>query len=91
MNKKALRKELENALVKSIQETLNTRNAIAGKKIKHKIENAAKSVAKKFYKAIKTLNEDKLNSSKSATGKATVSKTIPARRPRAKTPLKKKK
>jgi hypothetical protein len=57
MDKKTSRKELERALSKSLTDTLNKRNAIAAGKIKKKIEDASKTVAKKFYKAIKELNE----------------------------------
>jgi ribosomal protein RSM22 (predicted rRNA methylase) len=59
MDKKTLRKELEKALISSIEETLNKRNAIAGKQIRKKIEEASKTVAKKFYKAIGQLSDSK--------------------------------
>jgi hypothetical protein len=80
MDKKTLRKELESALIKSMEETLNKRNAIAGKKIKKKTEAAAKTVAKKFYKAIKELSEKKVPAAKTdskntSTIKAPVKKT----------------
>ncbi len=55
MNKKELRKELELSLIKVIEETLNKKNPEAGKEIKKATHQASKSVAKKFYKAIKGL------------------------------------
>jgi hypothetical protein len=57
MDKKALRKELEHALSKSITDTLNKRNALAAAEIKKKVEDVSKTVAKKFYKAIKSLSD----------------------------------
>lgn len=54
MNKKALRKELEQLLVKTIEGVLTTRNNEAAKKIKKTILQSSKAVSKKFYKALKT-------------------------------------
>jgi hypothetical protein len=77
MEKRTLRKELELDLIRSIQETLGKRNAIAGKQIKKKVEEASKTVAKKFYKAIKQLNLEKsatvASSAKKAIRKTSVS------------------
>jgi len=55
MNKKELRKQLELALVKSIEETLNKHNEIAGKKIRKTNLKHSKDIAKKFYKTIAKL------------------------------------
>lgn len=91
MDKKALRKELEQALVKSIEETLNKRNAIAGKQIRKKVEEASKVIAKKFYKAIKALNDNKPAPAKAPVKKSSSSKAITTAKPKAKPTLKKKK
>jgi hypothetical protein len=54
MNKKELRKELELILVKTIEEVLTKRNSTIPAKIRKTTFEASKSVAKKFYKALKT-------------------------------------
>lgn len=83
MDKKALRKELETALVKSIEEALHKRNAIAGKKIKKAVLEASKKIAKKFSKAIKELSKAKLSAPAApvkkslSAGKATIKKPKP--------------
>jgi hypothetical protein len=73
MNKKALRKQLELALIKAIEETLNKRNALAAGQIKKKVNEASKLIAKKFYKTIKELKNEN-----------PVQRLAPARKPAAK-------
>jgi hypothetical protein len=90
MDKKTLRKELESALIKSIEETLNKRNAIAGKQIRKKTEAAAKTVAKKFYTAIKELSEKKAPVAK-ADPKKTIAVKAPLKKAAKKTVAKRKK
>jgi hypothetical protein len=80
MDKKALRKELENALSKSINDTLNKRNALATAEIKKKIEDVSKIVAKKFYKAIKELSKKKVVPAKAIEKKAAKVKKTPAKK-----------
>ena len=53
MNKKELRKELELALVKSIEDVLSKKNSVASKKVRKTTYEASKAVAKKFYKSLK--------------------------------------
>ncbi len=53
MSNKILRKELELTLVKTIEDVLTKANPLATKKIKKATQEAAKSVAKKFFKTIK--------------------------------------
>lgn len=89
MDKKALRKELETALVKSIEETLLKRNPLAGQKIKKEISKVSKKVAKKFFKAIKELNHVKLPSVKPAK-KGSSKKSSPVKRKPAAASKKKK-
>jgi hypothetical protein len=59
MDKKTLRKDLERAVSKSIIETLSKQNAAAGKLIKKKVNEVSKTIAKKFYKALKDLSSNK--------------------------------
>lgn len=80
MDKKALRKELELALSKSITETLNKRNALAAEQIKKKVEDASKTLAKKFYKAIKELNEKKTILAKAIVKPIVKSKKAPVKK-----------
>lgn len=54
MDKKELRKELELALIKLIQDALNKRNALIAKEIQKTTNESAKNIAKKFYKTLKT-------------------------------------
>jgi hypothetical protein len=89
MEKRTLRKELELDLIRAIAETLGKRNAIAGKQIKKKVEEASKTVAKKFYKAIKQLNLENAETP-SSTAKKSVKKT-PASAKLSKASAKKKK
>jgi hypothetical protein len=89
MGNKTLRKELELDLIRSIEETLNKRNAIAAGKIKKKVEEASKDVAKKFYKAIKLITNEKAAASKSTSKKAVKKPTVSIRTTKA--PAKKKK
>lgn len=58
-NKKALRKELELILVKTIEGVLTSRNVEATKKIKKTTTDSSKTIAKKFYKTIKTVSTKK--------------------------------
>jgi len=53
MNKKELRKELELTLVKTIEEVLSKKNAESAKKVRKTTHEASKTIAKKFYKAMK--------------------------------------
>ncbi len=53
MDKKKNRKELEITLVKGIEDILKKNNATASKKITKTTQEAAKYIAKKFYKAMK--------------------------------------
>ncbi|MEO6883906.1 MAG: hypothetical protein ABI199_07765 [Bacteroidia bacterium] len=53
MDKKELRKELEFLLIHSIENTLNKRDCLVTRKIRETTFEAAKIVAKKFYKSIK--------------------------------------
>jgi hypothetical protein len=80
MDKKALRKELELALSKSIIEILDKRNPLAGKQIQKKIEEVSKTLAKKFYKTVKDLSVKK-----TVPAKALKKKIVPVK----KTPVKK--
>lgn len=84
MDKKALRKDLEIALSKSIIETLNKRNPLAGKQIKKKIEEVSKTVAKKFYKALKELNDINI-AAKPETGATAKAKAATVKKPKPKT------
>ncbi|MGQ0828837.1 MAG: hypothetical protein ACT4ON_10630 [Bacteroidota bacterium] len=59
MNKKTLRKELEFVLVKTIEEVLKNRNTEATRKIKRITFQSSKTIAKKFYKAIKSTSDKK--------------------------------
>lgn len=59
MKNKELRKELEAELLRSIDDTLNKRNAEIAKKIRNASHDASKKIAKKFYKAIADLSETK--------------------------------
>lgn len=86
MNKKELRKELEAMLEKSIAETLNNRNAIAGKKMAKTVHETSKTIAKKFYKILKSLADQKPAPSKRAVTKARPVKRAAAKR----APVKKK-
>ena len=54
MNKKELRKELELQLVKSIDAVLSKKNATVAKNIRKNTFGASKTLAKKFYKSLKT-------------------------------------
>ena len=58
-NKKALRKELELILVKTIEGVLNTRNVEASKSIKKITYGSSKTIAKKFYKSVRATTEKK--------------------------------
>jgi hypothetical protein len=55
MNKKELRKQLELALVKTIEDTLNKIDSENPKKIRKTTYESSKNIAKKFYK---TLNSE---------------------------------
>jgi hypothetical protein len=68
-NKKALRKELELILVKTIEGVLTTHNVEATKKIKRTTTDASKTIAKKFYKTIKTVSTKKPATSKNSAKK----------------------
>ena len=57
MNKKQLRKDLELALVKNLEDLLISINPEAAKKVDEIIFGAAKIIAKKFYKSIKQKEE----------------------------------
>ena len=54
MNKKELRKELELLLVRSIEIVLSNKNDAAAKSIRKNTLHASKTLAKKFYKSLKT-------------------------------------
>jgi hypothetical protein len=82
MDKKALRKELEHALSKSIIDTLNKRNALAATEIKKKVEDVSKTVAKKFYKALKELKEKTIVTAKVIEKASPKSKKAPVKRKR---------
>jgi hypothetical protein len=75
MEYKAKRKLLEEKLLKSINETLNSLNKAAASKTEKASKIAAKNVAKKFFKAIakldnKTVAPKKAADSKTASAKA---------------------
>lgn len=55
MSNKKLRKELEQAVVKGIEQSLKKNNAAAAKKIKKVTYKASKNVVKKFLKNIKPI------------------------------------
>jgi hypothetical protein len=83
MNKKEARKQLELALLKSIEDTLNKHNEIASKKIRKANLKHTKEIAKKFYKTISKLAEPKKvqkasikPTKKSAPKKAVASKKV---------------
>lgn len=84
MDKKALRKNLEIALSKSIIETLNKHSPLAGQQIKKKIDEVSKTVAKKFYKALKELNHIKSIPAKPVLSVAKP-KASPVKKPKPKT------
>ena len=91
MDKKTLRKELEAALIKSIDETLDKQNAVAGKKIKKKVQEASKSIAKKFYKTIEVLSEMKPVTHETHKKPNASPKKVPAKKTAAKAVVKSKK
>jgi hypothetical protein len=91
MNKKALRKDLERVLSKSIIDALNKRNAIAGEKIKKKVEEVSKTIAKKFYRALKDLDNKKTTVVKSIEKTAAKGKKAPVRKTKTATVKKAKK
>ena len=73
MSKKEIRKELELVLIKTIEEVLNKRNAVATKKIKKNTQVASKMVTKKFLKILKNIEEKKIVTPKKSVKKAIVS------------------
>lgn len=73
MSKKEIRKELELVLIKSLEEVLNKKNAVATKKIRKNTHVASKMVAKKFLKMIKNIDENKIVTPKKSVKKAIVS------------------
>lgn len=58
MSKKELRKQLELAIIKATEDILNNHNAKAAQKIQKTVKKSSKTVAKKFYKAVKQLAEN---------------------------------
>jgi hypothetical protein len=59
MTNKILRKQLELTLVKTIDDILTKVNAVAAKKIKKSAQEASKTIAKKFFKTIKSEEKTK--------------------------------
>ena len=64
MSKKALRKELEVILGKTIEEILHLHNPEAAKRTKKVISESSRTIAKKFYKTIKSVAEKKTDTAK---------------------------
>ena len=69
MSKKALRKELEIILIKTIEGILHIHNPEAAKKIKKVIDDSSGTIAKKFYKAAKASKSSKINTPKKSVKK----------------------
>lgn len=59
MDKKELRKQLELALLKSIEETVSKLNPKVGVAMRKNNHKHSKDIAKKFYKTLKNLSEKK--------------------------------
>ena len=83
MSNKILRKELELTLVKTIEDVLTKVNPGAAKKIKNSTQEASKTVAKKFFKTIKS--ETKI---KKMPSKIIVKKTVVIPKKEVKAPVK---
>lgn len=59
MSKKELRKELELSLLKALEDILNKKNTEITKKIRKTSQEASKIVAKKFFKNLNTVTQNK--------------------------------
>jgi len=81
MNKKQLRKDLELALVKNIEDLLISIHPEASKEVDEIIFGASRIIAKRFYKSIKQKTEKKTvkkqpKKTKAPTPKTTTKKAI---------------
>ncbi len=74
MNKKQLRKDLELALVKNIEDLLISIHPEACKEVDEIIYGASRIIAKRFYKSIKQKTEKKTVKKEPKTTKATAPK-----------------
>ncbi len=72
MSTKILRKELELTLIKTIEDVLTKVNVGAAKKVNKSTREASKTIAKKFFKTIKSDAKVKKTPSKAIVKKAVV-------------------